>query len=385
MQTHEPGKTRKLEWWQYRSGGIYSPLWDTTTGPAPSVPTGSETVYGNPVAAGMLSWRHKNQQRFDTLLTVAALDRYMLDVERDVYGCLYVRDRNRYMHAAAADCWPDRCNKWDSSLNDITPVVPRRLREDVLQVLLAHEETDRQPKTEAELVSRFGIDASMLVALGGWKKLLSALPPADSQHFTNIVEPIPIPPVMQFEDPAIRSWYSTAFSCQPALPTLSVGSTFAQMSVKLVLAGNGSGKSTFINHSGAASGVVDSDSVLRDAGYLKAQKLGGTKHLPRISNAVATRAAALLASKGPSVLLTQYPPSVLLPVLRAANIRVSGLAYVDNDLYDIFTRVSTARMWDINKVERRFSRFNESCQKWCNELGMMAYQSSDIGGAISIC
>jgi hypothetical protein len=93
----------KLEWWSFRTCGQYSPLWECTTEAPPKVPTGEEAVVGVPDAPGLLAWRRKNTRRFGDAITIAAMDRYMLSCSVEAYSSLYPRERNDYMHRAAAE------------------------------------------------------------------------------------------------------------------------------------------------------------------------------------------------------------------------------------------------------------------------------------------
>jgi hypothetical protein len=370
MTVRDGDKKLKLEWWDYRSCGDYSPLWDTTTKPPPTVPTGDEAVYGNPVAPGLIAWRKKNWNRFNKILTSKAMDRYMLDIEREVFGCLYPKERNRAMHAVTKDVWPERRSEWPKEILKPGFYPIARISAEEYTGLLSYEEVERRPQTEAELISRFGLDSKMLVALGGWRKLLTVLPPEDLKHYTELVVPIGVPRGLRYEDGAIQSWYTTAFTQQPLIPSFKALSVRRSKPVHLVLAGNGSGKTTFARECGGSGAVVDTDEILRKVGYLDQVRLVSKKRT-RPPEIAITTAAAALSSYEPDVVLTQMPPHLIKPVLDRAGCVVTHVTAVVVPMYEAWLRVASSRMWDFGKQERRTERFSNSIADWEGFLGIV--------------
>lgn len=359
MQVRAPGGGWiKLEWWAFRSPPGSPPLWEAVTRQPPPVPTGESAIRGPVHAPGMLAWEQKNWMRFRKLLTKPALERYMLGVSKNVYGSLYPKERNRVMHAHAAEWWPQR-GSVDSTERQCELV--GRCTQRALDAVATAQQGVRQPMTEAQLASRFGLDLDMLQAIGGWKRLLQALPPEDMQHFTSLDEQGADPGPFWWEDAALRSQavgqLGGLWSTAAPLPTAVASG------VHLVLAPNASGKTTSIMRNYGVD-IVDWDAVLRQSGclsYVKNSATAGDPHLPR---QYVQQAARVARQMGCRVVLSQYPPALVLPIVRALGLEVKQVSVVRPRASVLYMRASRSRGWSIDKLHRRLARYARAVASW---------------------
>lgn len=377
MQVKRSGQWVKLEWWSYRTCGKWDPLWDTTTPPAPEVPTGEDAILGPTFAHGMTAWRRKNADRFGRFLPAAKLDRYMLAVSKEVYGCLWPKERNALMHSAAAEIWPERTENWNQSLDKNTAVKNRRVNQVILARLLENEIVERQPTTEAQLASKFGLDTNMLLALGGWKAVLRMFPPEDMQHWTSVVQPIAPPKWASAEDPAIRSWLSTAFAAHKDIGSFSLSASKQQKDVTVVLAGNGSGKTTF-KLSQADGSVVDMDNLFSHSGINKWLKNNPSARNKALPLGLVLDAAKRLTDDPPEMLMTQYPPNLVLPILKEANLHINRMYVVESNELMMWERTTMSRAWQITKCQRRQERFMTTVEAWCTRTKQVIRKVTNI-------
>lgn len=373
----------KLEWWTFRTNGSWDPLWDTVSMSAPLVPTGDDAILGPVFSNGMQAWRNKNMQRFHRHLPPAKMDRYMLSVSKEVYGCLWPKERNKLMHNVAANVWPKRSNMWNKELDRKPDVINRRVNQAVLSDLLKNEVVDRLPATEAQLASKFGLDTNLLLALGGWKKVLQMLPPDDMRHWTAVTQPIEIPKWASYEDPALRSWLSTAFANHRDISHYSPAGMASSRSVNVVLAGNGSGKTTF-KLSQPDGLVADMDEIFSRSGinrWLKNNPGARNKNIPMHYN---MDAAHRLTNDPPQLLMTQYPHNLVKPILEYAGLVIDQVFVVETEVISMWERTTNNRAWAIAKCERRFDRFADTVVQWKKKYNGVLRNVPDIQSAWAI-
>jgi hypothetical protein len=357
----------RLEWWQYRSMGGYSPLWDCVTEEAPAVPTGDEVVRGPAQAPGCEAWKRKNKKRFGSAVNETKLDRYMVDFKQTVYGSLFPRKRNAFMHSAAAGMWPPRNYAWPPKAEISRPHSYAMVPQGNVAMLAKLQFGGRYPSSVTELLGRFGLDAGMLELLGGWKELLNYLRPWEMQHFTAVVAACDPPKWLHYEDSAIKAHVTNAFP-QFVADEIQVEYAKPNKQVALIVAGNAAGKTTYMMGSLSGS-CLDWDDVLRLIGALKDIKANAkTVSGPRLQEHHARAAAAMLNQSACEVILTQYPPKLVMPVLAKLGWSVRAASYVVVDPVTMWVRTAEARVWSLEKVERRATRIEQAIALWKQEL-----------------
>eukprot|EP00168_Porphyra_purpurea_P006340 TRINITY_DN1779_c0_g1_i2.p1 TRINITY_DN1779_c0_g1~~TRINITY_DN1779_c0_g1_i2.p1 ORF type:complete len:979 (-),score=18.20 TRINITY_DN1779_c0_g1_i2:27-2963(-) len=375
----------KLEWWRYRSCGRYSLLWQVCTPPPPKVPDGSEAVGTIDVVAGVEAWVGKCVRRFGRVLSQSSVKNYTNLCSREAMMSVHVKARNREMHRAARNTWPERSSipTWPGPELANEPALP----EATLASLVELGYAERQPSTEAELIARFGIDTALLVAIGGWKKLLAALPAQDMRYWTSIVPKPDTPTWALWEDTAIASWlvdaYGPVLELMPKRERAHPTSARMPPSAKVLLAGNASGKSTALAND-VSGRLCDFDEIARGAGllcYLRENNNARTLKLPEW---LVTAMAARLTHAGTDVLMLQYPANWVLPVLRAAGLKLACVEAVSDDVTTMWARSTAKRGWDFQRCGRRSERFGMVWDAWQAASPKFTVHNS-IGPAVKNC
>lgn len=351
----------KLEWWDYRTNGRYSPLWGCTTVQAPRVSDGSSAVVPLQCSAGVTAWVDKNRRRFGDLLTERDLQRYAYESSQEAYGSLFPKARNRHMHGEVASLWPERTNMSPAPCT----CYGGRLTLSAFMKLLKHTGGERRPITDAELASKFGVDTKLLTAIGGWRKLLTHAAPKDMAYWEKPISPAVMPKWALWEDPAIQSWLRDTYSVLPANglvePPPFVGVTAASYSI--IVASNASGKTTAIRQLPVGL-AIDLDDLMRDSGALAFLKLVGRQQLHKLPLAVVTRCKNMLDRQQARVILAQYPPAYILQILHSVRKHVDQVLIVEADAFTMWQRTAEERGWDTTKCLRRTARFDDVVKQW---------------------
>lgn len=352
----------KLEWFAYRSGGAYSPLWGVTTERPPAVELGSSAVPTAPKALGIEAWTDRAKHRFGSLLTDAKLKVYARDLQKDNIGEMFAYERNAAMHKDARVGWPRRMDA-DPDVGGGTyyQLDDRQLA--AVSTLLLGGVVERHPRTEAELVSRFGLDTQLYAMIGGKLGLLRSLRPKDVAQWEEIVTLAPTPNGWHQLDPALRSWAS-AFRhvwqgavCTTGHTVRLQRSTLPQAPLTIVYATNGSGKTTATRLRSKAK-IIDMDDIVRMADCMSAIKNTTRRQLPASAfpNMV-ERLARVLSQYECNVLTTQYPWEFTQQICAASGRTIGNVLVMQADRGVLEQRLVESRFWTPEKVQRRIDRF----------------------------
>lgn len=361
----------KLEWWEYRTTGSFSPLWGCVSKPAPTVELGESAVGTVATAPGVDAWVAKATRRFPNVMTDAKKKMYVRSLQRDCYGEMFAKERNMAMHQDAHDVWPRR-----SAKNNDPPVGGGEvfLLDDLnlssIRTLLLGGIVERHPRTETELISRYGIDPQLYAMIGGKEGLLKSLTPAELSQWESIVELAPVPLGWHWLDPALRSW-ACGFRYIPAsaratsghkvkLPRWQQPVTHMQRQVCVVYACNGSGKTTAARRNPDMR-ILDMDDLIRLADamqHIKRCTLAGNPLA--LYPLLVARLAQSAVELDFCVLTTQYPWPLVAAILYAAGIVATRVVVLMSDAAEIEQRMVDGRFWTPEKVQRRLSRFDKA-------------------------
>jgi len=360
---------KPLEWFRYRTNGVYSPLWNATSEKAPVVPTGSDAVRPMLVMPGVDAWVNKASKRFGQVLSKedASIYRHRCAVEA---SCpMFKFERNKEMHEKAYWSWDERNNMHGNPSWIAKQMLPL-VDEQTVKGMLMTGYAERHPESIATLVSRFGIDMQMFDLIGGMKGLLKMLKPEDCAQLENIVEAKNKPWWIWRLDPSMRSWLCSAFQVpwmpleKRALVWVDGRNNFrSARSISIVVAGNASGKTTAKN-SKHYSYLCDSDEVFKKAGlieYVKNTHANASANLPQW---LVQKCSDALLNVSPEILMTQYPSLWMVEILEKSHLKIASVNIINVNGMDRTERAMQSRGWSFSKCERRISRFDSTVSHW---------------------
>jgi hypothetical protein len=371
---------QKLEWWAFRTNGKYHPLWHAVSHPAPTVPLGEEAVVVPRSMPGVDAWLAKARRRFPTALSADKEHAYGVLCKREAVAPLFKKERNTYMHRGAVRAWPARGTfEHKAQVFSNTPL-RSGLPDNLVAERLLYSQAERHPQSEAQLVSRFGLDLAYVTALGGITRLLKLLSPRELSQYETIVAAPPRPWWTYLLDPAINSWVGQTLTGLPASMKATSPpylkhvyhhqETQAECSrrVHIVLAGNATGKTTSWFQE-RWEGVMDMDTLLRDAQLMTRLRRCAHMRAPALPLSLTLDIARAVQACQPRVLLLQYPVAWIRPALQAAGWTIGNVAAARIDLQSMLTRTNLQRGWTVDKATRRYERFEDALQAWRTSLG----------------
>jgi hypothetical protein len=367
-----------LEWWNYRSGGSYSPLWGCTTQQPPDLPDPKEVVSGGVVTSGMLAWAKKNTRRFGSLLPRAKLDRYLITCSRQAFGSAYVKSRFERLSEAASESWPQRVT-FGLDYGVSTMALPPLVASVRLTNLLAISSVNKRPVDSRELLSRFGMDNDLLEAIGGWKNFLMHMEPGDMQYWENPTQPGQPPMWLHNEDPAIRSYLLGVVAHAQAQYDNFVVNVSTHSLYHIVLAGNAAGKSSVMS-SRYSSSCIDLDDLMRECGVLRMLRLSQMRRFQQLDQTYVERMCKLLQQSSACILLTQYPMVWVEQLVRAAKSSIGLVVCVNIGVMDLWERTVSTRGWQYAKADRRHTRFEKTLDVWSSRYNVL--QSPSVQDAV---
>jgi hypothetical protein len=369
LQVRGPETWQKKEWWRFRTNGRYHPLWDTVSSVAPAVPTGSEVVLVPTRAPGLDAWVAKAKRRFQGGITAAAITHYRKGVGQLGFGNLYKKERNVAMHRAAYHGWPQReaVDHWSDCLQSSAPTATSV---QWIENLLLSGYAVRHPTTIASLVSRWGLDDQLLMAVGGLHKLLPMLSHDDVAQAENVY-PEPVPYWwLRYEDQSIQSWMRQAVGTNQGVLLVErpprrmlLQDVKKDNAVNVLCAGNGMGKSHAWYYM-QCSGIVDGDDLIRRAGVSAAIKTATKNGDTTISSCIHSRIATQLQQSGVRWLLTQYPASWVVQWLKLAEKQLGKVYAIEHIMPDAVDHLQAARDWSLDRVTRRQRRLTNTIAEW---------------------
>jgi len=250
---------------------------------------------------------------------------------------------------------------------------------------------ERYPSTEAELVSRFGIDAALLVAMGGIEKLFFGLSNTERAQWDNI-RPVPKTPAWALSlDGSLISWFKSAYgaalSDELNEKYTTVPSSMENWDLGIVLAGNGYGKTTAINHYPDGS-VQDLDTLLRASGVMAVIKGSSEYRTHGLAPSVVKRICCIIRQRKPKVLLTQYPTEWMSAIIEELRSNVVAVAAVNLSPLTVWDRVSSDRGWSLAKVTRRSNRLLLNQEHWkmlCGSNSVSYSEHTTVLEAVQLC
>lgn len=354
---------KPLEWWVFRHGtATHHPLWYGTWGEQLPLPVVDASVIPtHATLAGVKSLLSFRRRQMPNL----PLDEqnYLRLMSPDVYGHLYATERAKLHMKFAQVHWPIRQHK---PLLDVATSGRYVDSNWVLANYALFPPSDRRPATLDEVLGRMGLDSVLVGAAGGLQTVLSHIPPSKLAKFEIPIGKLEVPQHLRKLDPAIQSVLSTvalvpmprvpiALGSQARrLPGLRINTPFSfsrESPLTIVLAPNGSGKSTFCQHT---YGALDFDELIASAHAQAAVHASSKHHLLKTSGALAAIEVALRDNEV-SFICAQYPvweylrDIHYLPLLR--------LVIVNPPSPLLWSRLAT-RGWDEQKIRRRLDRWD---------------------------
>nr|CAH2618755.1 RNA-dependent RNA polymerase [Planotaenium ohtanii toti-like virus]CAI5383898.1 RNA-dependent RNA polymerase [Planotaenium ohtanii toti-like virus] len=203
---------KQLEWWAYRHGQNYSPLWLNMPGPILDMPVIDAKPLPPPEAARLATedWIKSREQKAGLKLSKAALKMYTEQCLKQSYAAMYLKPRADAHRQYAREEWPSRTSNipW----NNFGQQEKYECKSSDILNNCSWAAQDRRPKTLDELLSRIGLDAAFVDAAGGLLAVLTKLPPSSLAKFENPVIPRGLPMKYRKLDTALQSWLATAYA-----------------------------------------------------------------------------------------------------------------------------------------------------------------------------
>jgi hypothetical protein len=221
--TTNEGKTRKLEWWDYRGGSGYvqgqkHPLWGVVEG-GKQLPHFEKTnIIPLKTAPSKATdeWIEMNE-KWCRALGSAELAAYKRQLLRESYkpffGMEAQKQRDNEAHLIFQDRRP-RKEEIDATMTKVAEkwekvVVP--LKEVKREMVKMHG--SRRPVTRETILDRMNLDPTLFEMIGGWEGVVKYGGPGALKFYQHI--PRPRKPKYEWEscvDPAIGSWMLTRFN-----------------------------------------------------------------------------------------------------------------------------------------------------------------------------
>jgi hypothetical protein len=315
------------------------------------------------------AWVAKAKRRFQGGITAAAITHYRKGVGQLGFGNLYKKERNVAMHRAAYHGWPQReaVDHWSDCLQSSAPTATSV---QWIENLLLSGYAVRHPTTIASLVSRWGLDDQLLMAVGGLHKLLPMLSHDDVAQAENVY-PEPVPYWwLRYEDQSIQSWMRQAVGTNQGVLLVErpprrmlLQDVRKDNAVNVLCAGNGMGKSHAWYYM-QCSGIVDGDDLIRRAGVSAAIKTATKNGDTTISSCIHSRIATQLQQSGVRWLLTQYPASWVVQWLKLAEKQLGKVYAIEHIMPDAVDHLQAARDWSLDRVTRRQRRLTNTIAEW---------------------
>jgi hypothetical protein len=370
-----------LEWWRYRSCGTYSPLWDCTSDEPPKVPNGDDAIIPVSHAPGVAAWVAKQKANLGRLMKTSDERQYDHLCRRKAVSCLYKARRNRDMHHAARRMWGERPRPYTVIQQEelYRPAPVPQFMPDWILHWLGTTEIVRTPNTESELAGRLGLDPDLVAQLGGIAKVYRHLRPADQARFANVTTAHTPPRWALAMDPAIiawissnaqvasynpnvRSWAQTARSqIAQRLPSKSSGG------ITLVVAGNGTGKTTFAQ-SETQYVVVEAEDLLRRVGYIQLSRTTSTFAHLQLTDEMLQQLEACMTHNGmPDVVLTQFPIKLTYQLLHALYLHPWQIVMLEIPEQSMMKVMTDERLWSTQRAIRRIDRLQNIMLQYAAE------------------
>lgn len=359
-----PDGWHNMEWWEYRNGGeTEHPLWwgsGDLGKVCPAIKAKPEAMEG---ASGRASaaWIRLKKSEIG-VHNAGAWEAYEGHCKKEAYAALYVRTRAETHRRFALHEWPERHSEIPN-LDYPGPPVPTY--EEVM-VMISTNPTDRRPARLEEVVSRMGLDMTLVSLLGGLDTVLLSLKPDVTKYYSNpdVVGHIPI--IMHWLDPAIKSWYgATSVSKVDKVANYKwrLDRQWPQRLWKggipdrtriVLLAPNGAGKSHFIESN---SWCAESDRIISTMRLHQALH-ANSKVTGNRSPVISRTFEDILAHRGYFGLCTQLDPSEFVPPPNMRDYKLSIVVVRPSD--EVLTHRLLNRGWSMAKVIRRLQRWDNT-------------------------
>lgn len=374
------GGRRDLEWWDYRTNGMYHPLWGVTTAKAPELPDSKDAIRADPNQHGIIAWSSLMKKRFGARYAASKAQRYEMSCAKQALSSVFMADRFKLLAEAASKVWPTRVNSRKDVFSEQT-VPTSRLNESKLTHLVTHLSGPKVPESLREVLSRFGVDEELVETLGGLREFVRAIRPQDMQYWSSFAEARPLPRWAWHEDPAVRSQLGLCLSTA-VKQYVRYDQVGERKVLDIIVAGNACGKTTAVN-SVLAGSLIDMDTVMRRAGLNRIIRVDKTLYKNKLPTALVRRAAQTLAETPGNVILSQYPLWWMQQIVGACRYNLRQVIVVLADAATVWERSASERAWSYAKAERRATRAKRNADNYAAVFNVNTAPS--VLAAVAMC
>jgi len=318
--TQEDGpdvKVKKLEWRAYASKGDH-PLWRGSgfgTKETPIMVT-KPRVHESWPSKATESWMRRMEPYLRGLRD-SRVEMYRTYLLKESVGASFHHYRMRAMRDAARAYWPERYSVGDWPVR-ILPLEPTR---SFLLRKYRQIPARRRPISEDELYARLGIDVYLFNLVGATRDLFANLRPQDWSKWCKLTIKYKIRPELELTDGSIQSWAANVSAFDPSLHLDE--SIPRRTHFLCVYAANGAGKSWLADH---IRGFCDMDvPVYAMVGW----RLRARRYVRADDDDIKEAIATIRWAKKYDlpVILTQWPPPMLMRAAQITNTTLTWAAY----------------------------------------------------------